>query len=423
MDLLQFELFERLAVALGIGLLIGLERGWKRRLDATGTRVAGFRTNALAGLLGGIFGAVGERGGSLSFALGFVGFAAIMALFYWREGTFSREVSATSAVASLSAFALGGLAGMGDLQTASAFAVIATLLLAFKDALQGFLRRFTFEELRAVLILLAMTAVALPLLPDQAMGPWNALNPRQVWIITILIAAMSFAGYVADRLIGPRWGPLVSAALGGLVSSTAVTIAYARMARTEPGARRVLIAGILVAASVMFMRVSVIAAIVRPAVAPSLLAYSLPAILVFSASAALIFPRAGSADAASEPPVRNPFELRTVLFFGALLAIASILAAGLQAAFGTSGLNVFSAVSGLADVDAATLGILRLGDTVAPVEASIAILIATASDSFFKAAASWWIGGRAVGLPVTGATILALAGAAIVGSYTGVLLG
>ncbi len=421
MEQQQFEILGRLAVALGIGLLIGLERGWKRRLDEAGTRVAGFRTNALAGLLGGIFGVVGDEAGSATFALGFVGFAAVMGLFYWREARTSTDVSATSAVASLCAFALGGLAGTGELQAASAFAVIATLLLAFKDALQGFLRRFTFEELRAVLILLAMTAVALPLLPDQAMGPWNALNPRQVWIVTILIAAMSFAGYVAGRLIGPRWGPLVSAALGGLVSSTAVTIAYSRIARTEPGARRVLVAGILVAASVMFLRVGVIAAIVRPAVAASVLAYCLPAVLVFIAAAALIFPKGKPAASGAEPPLRNPFELRTVLLFGALLAAASILAAALQSSFGAGGLNVFAAVSGLADVDAATLGILRLGSTVGAREAGIAILIAAASDSFFKAGASWWIGGREVGIPVTVATLLALGGAAIATGWIGPL--
>jgi uncharacterized membrane protein (DUF4010 family) len=194
------------------------------------------------------------------------------------------------------------------------------------------------------------------------------------------------------------------------------------MAKTRPAARRVLLAGILVAASVMFVRVSVIAALLRPVVAPSLLAFCLGPIVVFVAAAALIFPR-GRVDTESETSLGNPFELRTVLFFGALLAVASILAAALQSSFGTAGLNVFSAVSGLADVDAAALGILRLGSAVEPVEASTAILIAAASDSFFKAAAAWWIGGRAVGLPVTVATVVALVVAAIAASQSGVLFG
>jgi uncharacterized membrane protein (DUF4010 family) len=409
MDQFQVDLFERLTVALGIGLLIGLERGWKRRLDEEGTRVAGFRTNGLAGLLGGIFGAMAESGGALAFALGFAAFSAVMAIFYLREAERSEDLSATSALANLMAFALGGLAGTGALQPAAAFAVLVTLLLAFKEALQGFLRRFTFEELRALLVLLAMTAVALPLLPDQAMGPWDAINPREVWVLTILIAAISSAGYVASKIIGPRWGPLASAALGAVVSSTAVTLSYSRLARRHPEMRPVLLAGILLAAAVMFVRVSVVVTILRPEVTIDLLVAFAGPLLVFLAGTAWALTRGARVELPEEVPIRKPFELRTVLFFGALLAAASVLAAGLEAGLGSRGLYVSAAVSGFADVDAAVLSVLRLDVGVSARVAATAILIAAGADSIFKAVAAWWIGGREVGLPFALATGIALA--------------
>jgi uncharacterized membrane protein (DUF4010 family) len=417
MDAIDLDLLERLAVALGIGLLIGLERGWKRRLDAEGSRVAGFRTNGLAGLLGGIFGVFAEEGGVLAFAVAFLAFAGVMALFYWREGENEAErdegVSATSALANLCAFALGGLAGAGALQPAAALAVVVALLLAFKDTLHGFLRRFTFEELRAVLGLLAMTAVALPLLPDQRIGPWNAINPREVWILTILIAAISSAGYVASKLIGPRWGPLASAALGALVSSTAVTFAHARLARRHPEMRSVLLAGILLAASVMFVRVWALGAILRPDVAPHLALASAAAVLVFLASAGLALRGQFRAEMPAELPIKKPFELPTVLLFGGLLALASVLAAGFEAAFGSRGLFLSSAIAGFADVDAAAISVLRLESNVAAATAATAILVAAAADSVFKVVAAWWIGGRALGFPFAVATAAALAAASV----------
>lgn len=416
MEQIDLELLQRLAVALGIGLLIGLERGWKRRLDAEGSRVAGFRTNGLAGLLGGIFGLFAEEGGVLAFSVAFLAFAGVMALFYWREADNNEaegdeSVSATSALANLTAFALGGLAGAGGLQPAAALAVVVALLLAFKETLHGFLRRFTFEELRALLVLLAMTAVALPLLPDRGIGPWNAINPREIWILTILIAAISSAGYVASKLIGPRWGPLASAALGALVSSTAVTFAHARLARRHPEMHGVLLAGIVLAAAVMFVRVWAVAALLRADVAPHLALAAGAAVVVFLVAAAVILRGHLRAEMPAEVPIKKPFELRTVLLFGGLLAVASVLAAGLEAALGSSGLYVSSAIAGFADVDAAAISVLRLEADIPATVAALAILVAAATDSVFKVAAAWWIGGRQIGLPFAVATAAGLAAA------------
>jgi uncharacterized membrane protein (DUF4010 family) len=231
------QLIERLTVALAIGLVIGIERGWKQREEAEGERAAGLRTHALAGLLGGVWGALALAAGAwgaIALGLAFVAFTAVIATFRYREMVHDETFGATTVVAAMVAFALGALAVMGDVTAAAAAGVAATVLLALKTALHGWLKRLTWEELRAGLILAAMTVTLLPLLPDRELARWFPVNPREVWLLTILIAVLSFAGYVAIRITRPSRGVLLSGLAGGFVSSTAVTLNMARLAREHP---------------------------------------------------------------------------------------------------------------------------------------------------------------------------------------------
>jgi uncharacterized membrane protein (DUF4010 family) len=167
------ELLARLAVALGIGLLAGLERGWKLRHEADRGRAAGFRTFALAGLAGGVAAALAAALDGLVFPAAFIGFAAVFGAFHWMEARADNDLSATSAVAGLATFLLGGLALAGDVRAAAAAAVAMTVLLALREPLHRWVASLRWEEIRAVLVLLAMTCLLLPVLPDRAIDPWG----------------------------------------------------------------------------------------------------------------------------------------------------------------------------------------------------------------------------------------------------------
>jgi uncharacterized membrane protein (DUF4010 family) len=410
-----YQLLQRLAVALAIGLIIGIERGWKQRSEPEGERAAGLRTHALAGLLGGIWGALTLNAGAwgpVGLGLAFAAFTGVIATFRFREMQREGSFGATTVVASMIAFALGSLAVLGDARVAAAAAVAATMLLALKSALHGWLERLTWEELRSGLILLAMTLILLPMLPDRELAPWFPVNPREVWLMTIMIAALSFAGYVVIRLAGARLGVLLSGLIGGLVSSTAVTLNMAHLAREHPAHARNFAAATMLAGSMMMLRVLVVVAAVNIALLPSL---ALPLILSALAQSGFgaITARSAGGGAEEAPPLAltNPLDLMAVLQFGALLALIMALANGTAAWAGSAGAFTLAAISGVVDVDAISLSMARLApDRLAAATAVIAILIAVAVNSIAKVAIASSTGGMAYArllVPVLGATLLA----------------
>ncbi len=409
------ELFQRLSVALAIGLLIGLERGWRERAEAEGERTAGFRTHALAGMLGGVWGAIALRmpgsGGAVALGLAFAAFALTIAAFRFRQVVHDGSFGATTLVASMLAFGLGAFALVGDMHVAAAGGVAATALLALKAWLHKWLQRLTWEELRSGLVLLAMTFILLPLLPNRTIDPWDALNPYALWLMTILIAALSFAGYVAIKATGEGRGILLTGLAGGLVSSTAATLSLARMARENPDRSGILVAGMLAAGVTMLGRVLVIAGLVNAELVPRLASPLIAAMTVLGLGAA-IFARRAMTDSEGKRPidVRNPFDLATVLKFGALLT-AIVLAAKLATiTFGQVGAYALAALSGLADVDAVTLSMARLsGGDISPSVAVNAVLIAVAVNTATKSVLCWMTGGARSGRSMVMISLLAIA--------------
>jgi uncharacterized membrane protein (DUF4010 family) len=409
-----FELVGRLAVALAIGLVIGIERGWKQRGEAEGERAAGLRTHALSGLLGGIWGALAlntGQAGVIAVALAFAAFTAAIAVFRYREMVHDKTFGATTVVAAMLAFALGALAVTGDRTAAAAAGVATAMLLALKAALHEWVKRLTWEELRAGLILLAMSVILLPLLPDRELSPSFPVNPHEIWLLTILIAALSFAGYVAIRLAGPSIGVLLSGLAGGLVSSTAVTLNMARLARADGERCNIFAAGVLVASAVMMLRVLIIVSIVNtallaPIAAPLLLgAFALAGIAGYLANW-------GREDCPVGKPLalQNPFELRVVLEFGALLAVIMAAAKLLSSWSGANGAIVLAAVSGLIDVDAISISLARLApQALAPNSAVYAILVAVVANSLTKIVLGTTAGGFKFGKVVARGTVASLA--------------
>ena len=250
-------IFQRLGLALAIGLLVGLERGWKARKEAEGERVAGLRTYALSGLLGGLSALIAIPGSPIFLPIAFAVYAVTMALFHYRAAG-DADFSVTSVVASLLTFALGAYAVLGDPKIAGASAVAMTLLLAFKEPLHSWLKHLTWPEIRSFFTLIAMTFLLLPILPSRAIDPWGLIVPAEIWLFAILIAGMSFVGYVAIKAMGPEIGTALAGLAGGLASSTATTLTFARMSREQTSSEQHLAGGVLLAGAVMVARVLII---------------------------------------------------------------------------------------------------------------------------------------------------------------------
>jgi uncharacterized membrane protein (DUF4010 family) len=394
------ELASRFAVALGIGLLIGLERGWRARDVEPGRRAAGIRTFAITGLLGGTTGALAvalggaaSAGGGAVLAVGLASYTAVLAIFTLEESRADGSFSATTAIAGMLTFALAAYAIVGDLRIAAGAAVAAAGLLALREQLHGWVEKISWPELRSGLVLLAMTFIALPIMPNEPMGPFGGVNPREVWIIAIVLAGVSFLGYAAVKYLGARRGLLLAAAAGGLASSTAVTIANARHAARGEGEPRLLAAGVAVASGIMFLRVGAIVA----AVQPSLLVLVAPTLLAATAAAAAFavawtFGRNGG-PGHQQVKFRNPFDFWAVVGFALFLGAVIVLGRAVGETFGAGGAVAGAIVVGLVDVDAVTVSMARLTPaTLTPRDAALAILAAVASDTVSKIAIGAAIG-------------------------------
>lgn len=407
---------QALGTALGVGLLIGLERGWREREVPEGGRVAGLRTFALVGLLGGLL-ALLSAGSALLLAGGLLAIAALFAVSFRKAAEATGTLSITTAIAGLATFALGALAATGHAVLAIGAAVMAALLLDLKPLLHGWLRRIQAAELNAALQLGVLTAVILPLLPDAGYGPYGALNPYRIWLAVVLIAGLSLVGHVAVRWRGERQGLLWTGLLGGLASSTAATLALSRAARGQhAGTQRAAAAAIVAACGVMFLRMGVVIAVLQPALLPRLgsflwmLAASSFGLAAFQWRAA-----ARPGQTVSAPASDRVFDLGTALGFGLVLAIVTVLARAARDALGSTGLFAVAFVSGLADVDAILISSAQMqaqGEFSAAAAAA-AILLAALANMLTKGGMAWTIAGREVGSRVVGSYLAVAATGAL----------
>ncbi len=403
------ELLSRTALALGIGLLLGFERGWRTRAAKPGSRTAGVRTFAISGLLGGIAAAVAQGahaglgvGGSILLASAFVAYAAVITVFSLEENRAAKTFSATTTIAALLTFMLGAYAMLGDMRVAAASAIAAAGVLIVREELHEWITRIRLAELESALVLLAMTFIALPLMPDRAVGPFGGVNLREVWIIAIVLALVSFGGYVAVRLLGERHGVLVGAAAGGVVSSTAVTFASARRALAGEGSPRLLVAGIALATAMSFVRVMAIVTVLQPALVP----WTGPALAVAAMVAAGFafagaYRRSDAASSGGELHLRNPFGFGSVMVMAVSMGVLILAGRLIYEKLGAAGAIGGAAVMGLFDVDAMTVSMTRLMPQPMSAEgASWAILAGVASNTFTKVVIGGFIGRGGFGLRI-----------------------
>jgi len=386
-----------LGSALVIGLLIGLERGWKNRGDKEGSRIAGLRTYALVGLLGGSTGMIAPQIGTLSFGLVFIGFASATVVAYAMQRSHNSDISITSLVATLLTFLLGAMCTLNRVEIAAPAAVVAVLILGMKDELHGWLQRLERKELFAVLKLALISIVLLPVLPDRGYGPWAALNPHEIWLMVVLIASISFIGYLTMKIAGPGKGVVFTALAAGLASSTALTLQYANLARNNQNLSRLLSIGILLACGTMFPRMLLVASLVNPALLEPL-ATPMLGMTTILWGACLFYWHRREAQSVEETKLSNPLELKPALFFGALLALIILLGKATVAWAGHSGILVLAALSGIADVDPINLTLSKMSLNEIGIDIAIlGIVIASICNTLLKSILAFSIGGRAIG--------------------------
>ncbi len=391
----QIELFGRLALAFAIGLMIGIERGWQSRAMETGTRALGVRTFALIGLLGGAMGLAGQVTDDLVLAVASVGFIALIIVIYVTGLMRDQGRGATTEIAAILTYVLGVVAMRGEMEVAAAAAVIVAATLGFKEPLHQWIKRIDEEELTAAIKLLIISVVVLPLLPNKGYGPGETINPYVLWWIVVVIAAISFAAHTAMRLFGEKAGAAGVGLLGGLVSSTATTIAFARFAKKHGSMSRYAAASIALACAVMFIRALVLTGVLfKDAIEILWLPMIVGSVTSIVTAIALSLSARSAEDGAIE--LDASADIGTGLKFVAAFVAVALLTHYAREAFGHQAALVTSALGGLVDIDATNATMARLGATGAATVAEVAaaVLLAAAVNSVAKAVYAIAIAGR-----------------------------
>jgi uncharacterized membrane protein (DUF4010 family) len=404
------------ATALLIGALIGLER--EKHHGPTETDAPGLRTFTLVAEIGAIAGWIAQALGTAwivgATLLGVAGLVIAGYVMAAREG--DTELGLTTEIALFATCLLGVLTTTGQPNVAIGLGVATAALLAYKQPLHSLVDRLGWDDVYAGLRLLIAACIVLPLLPDRAVDPWGALNPASLWRLVLLISSLSLVGYVATRWLGERKGTALTGITGGLVSSTAVTLSFARQSREEGGRTpRALAGGLLLAWAVMFVRVVVEVFVVNASLVPRVLpAFGAMACTAAAASAWLLARGTPSPAIPGERvPLKNPFSLTSAIRFAAFFALVLVIVAIAKARFSTTGLYVVAGLAGLTDVDAITLSMAEQAKTGDPGVPVVAIVIASITNTIVKAVMASSLGSPALRRVVVPAAIVVLIAGAV----------
>ena len=393
--------------SLAIGLFVGLER------ERSPAAKAGLRTFALTALLGTLLALLSEYMESpWLLAAGLLAVAGLIVSAYL-DGSRTDDPGTTTQAALLLCFGLGALVWFGFGALAVLLAVAMTLLLHFKPELQNISKSLTRQDLQSILQFAVLSFVILPVLPNRDFGPFETLNPYQTWLMVVLISGLSLAGYVSLRFVGQRFGAPLLGFFGGMVSSTATTLIYARHARSNENLGKLAVVVIMIANLVVLIRLAVVSSLVAPGIAPHLVPVLAGGLVAGSLLTFFWWRRIGAEGEFPMPEMKNPTEIRTALTFAALYAVISLISAWLANLSGSSGLYLLAFVSGLTDVDAISISMLRLFDQgkLTPDVTVATIAIAYLSNLLFKFGMMMSIGGRTLArlsAPAAAATALGM---------------
>ena len=381
-------------VALAVGLLLGLQRE-RHFARAKVEGMAGARTFPIVALLGAVAGLGASPPADMPWvaAAGFLALGSLVTAAHLRSSA-SGAVGITTEAMLLLTYALGVAAMLGRREAVAVMGVVTLVLASLKERLHGFAGRLTDEDESAAIKFAAVAFLLLPFLPDRDMGPWHAINPYNVGLTVVLVAGISFAGYVAAKWVGPGKGLMVTGILGGLVSTTATTAAFARRSRETPELAPALAAATVASCAVLFPRLAVMAFVADSAFGSRLLPMIAPmaAVAILAAGVSLLlFQRGGTA----EVPLKNPFQLLPAFLFALVYGVVVLAAKGGAETFGSNGVLVAGALAGTVDVDAVTLTAARLFATGTDGSiAAKAVVIAVAMNSVSKTGIAFGVGNR-----------------------------
>ena len=349
-------LFIQLSIALGLGLLVGLQRTWADHEEA------GVRTFPLITALGFVSGVLADAYGGWVVGAGLLGVAAMLlaANLGLLRSTERHDFGITTEMAALVMYGVGAMLSLGYMAPALVLGGVVAVLLHSKEPLHGFVDRIGSADIQALIRLTIIALVILPVLPDRDIGPFRVLNPFEIWLMVVLIVGISMSGYVAFKVFGTRAGALAAGLLGGLISSTATTVSYAQRSREEPARSTGAALVIILASTVVFARVLVELLVVAPElfgrVAPPIFAMmgvmiAISLIFVFRAK------DVGDHEVREQKP---PSDIKAAILFGGLYAAVLLAVAFAREYLGPAGLYVVAAISGLTDIDAITLSTAQL---------------------------------------------------------------
>lgn len=380
------ELIQHVAIALGLGLLVGLQREWST------PQIAGIRTFALITM----FGAVCGAGDGWFIA---AGLAAVTALVifgnYASMKTEQYDHGITTEVAALVMFGVGAMIAADLVPAALVVAGLVAVLLHWKEPLHHFVEAFNVRDLRAIIQVTLIALVILPVLPNETYGPYGVLNPFKIWLMVVLICGISLLAYMGYKFLGAKVGTLLGGVFGGLISSTATTVSFARRSRNTPETAPLAALVIMIASTIVFVRVAVEVAMVAPVIFVRILPPLALMGLFMAVVCAVLYMRERTA--AKEIPVEgDPSDLKAALVFGALYALVLFAVAAAKDHFGDSGLFIVAVVSGLTDVDAITLSTSQMmkDGGIAVDTGWRMILVGVLSNLVFKGAAVAALGSR-----------------------------
>ncbi len=400
------ELLMSVGAALGIGLLVGMQREWEHN------RVAGIRTFALISLFGALSALLGQVFGGWILGASIIAVAAIIILGHLPElSATERDTGLTTEVAMLVMFVAGALTVAGNRTLAVIVAGVVMVLLQSKKALHTMVHKIGEEDLRQIARLVLIGLVILPALPNQAYGPLGVLNPFAIWLMVVLIVGLSLLAYLAAKFLGNRQGMIIGGLLGGLISSTATTTSLARQSASSPVQSPHFAVMTLLAAAVVFVRVIIEVFIAAPRSTGAILP-PLVVMLAIMSLIALVACRLTGAHTQQERPSQPPSELKSAVWFALLYAIVLLAVAQAKQWFGDSGLYVVASLSGMTDMDAITLSTAKLAEAghVSGATGWRVILTGGMANLAFKAMLAVSLGGRAFIKPVLIGFIAALAG-------------
>jgi uncharacterized membrane protein (DUF4010 family) len=381
-----------LAIALGLGLLIGLQK------ERAGSLIAGLRTFALVSVFGAVAALVSRASGPWVIVAGLLAITTLTVV----GNVLSRQAGSvdpgqTTEVAIILTFLLGALVVIGPRAGAIVLGATVAVLIHLRDELHGWVAKLSDRDVRAMMQFVVVSLIVLPVLPDDSFGPYDVLNPREIWWMVVLIVGLNLAGYGAFRLAGRQVGTALAGVLGGAISSTATTVTYSRLAKDSEERAPVAAVVIWIASGVVFIRVLIEIAVVAPAFLSVAAGPIGVMVAVVALGTATVWRATNEPGALSLEPT-NPAQLRSALAFAALYAAVLLVVAAAQEYFAAAGLFAAAAISGVTDMDAITLTVSQMvsAGSVDPSTGWRLIVVASMSNLVFKLGLAASIGSRAL---------------------------